>query len=123
MGWSISYNLPVKEPKLLDEFFLAVGKALYLASNFESKCQFVLRIAKLANHYEQNEDTSATIELARVLKDKLLGSTINELRALPETTTDEISMLERPPGIIIYEKRGVGKCTAGALCATDQSEL
>ena len=38
MGWSLSY-LGLKEPKLLDEFFLAVGKALYLASAFERKCK------------------------------------------------------------------------------------
>ena len=48
MGWSLGY-LPPKEPELLDHFFLAVGKALFLASRFEMKCRYVLNISKLVD--------------------------------------------------------------------------
>jgi len=82
MGWSIGYKLP-KEPELLDEL-LAGGKALYLASAFESKCRYVLWIAKLTHHFEQTGDSSATWELMQALKDKLPGSTIGELKGFPE---------------------------------------
>ncbi len=94
MGWSLNY-LPAKEPELLDEFFLAVGKALYLACAFESKCKWVLRIAKLANHFEETEDASATMSLAKAMKDKLLGPTINEMKDFPSFDSDDVAMLER----------------------------
>jgi len=93
MGWSLDY-LPPEEPELLDEFFLAVGKALYLASAFESKCQGVLRIAKLANHFEETRDALSMNELAKAMKDKLLGVTINEMRGFPYFDADDVALLE-----------------------------
>lgn len=93
MGWSLNY-LPPKEPELIDAFFLAVGKALYLSNAFEAKCRFVLRIAKLAHHYEESGDASATISLAQALKDKMLGQTINGLGAFPEISSTDITLLE-----------------------------
>lgn len=37
---------------MLEEFFLAVGKALYIANGFEAKLRYVLRMAKLANRIQ-----------------------------------------------------------------------
>ena len=62
MGWSLDYR-PVREPELLEQFFSAAGKALYLATAFEAKCRYVLRIAKLAHHSEEGGDASATMVL------------------------------------------------------------
>lgn len=61
MPWSLDYQ-PPKEPARLEQLFLAVGKALYLASAFEAKCQFLLRIMKIVRHYESTGDTSATAD-------------------------------------------------------------
>ncbi|MGI5137327.1 hypothetical protein [Streptomyces sp. CA-106110] len=47
MGWSLNYLKP-REPRLLDALFLSAGRALHLANAFESKCQYVLRMANLA---------------------------------------------------------------------------
>lgn len=94
MGWSLNYQ-PPKEPELLEEFFLTVGKALYLACAFEGKCRWVLRIAKLADHYQQTGDASATMALARAMKDKVLGPTLNELKDFPDFDLNEIAVLER----------------------------
>ena len=94
MGWSLSYH-PPKEAALLDEFFLAVGKALYLANAFESKCRFVLRTAKLVQHFEETDDASATMEFAKILKDKMLGQTISELKGFPEIRPDDIAVVEK----------------------------
>lgn len=47
MGWSLDYLKP-SEPQLLDALFLSAGRALHLANAFESKCQYVLRMANLA---------------------------------------------------------------------------
>ncbi len=110
MGWSLSY-LPPKERGLLDGFFLALGKALYLASAFEEKCRFVLRIAKLADHYEQTGDTSATLALTQALKDKMLGQTIAELKGFPEVRPTDIALLEKARdarNFIAHEAANIG---------------
>lgn len=110
MGWSIGYKLP-KEPELLDKFFLAVGKVLYLASAFESKCRYVLRIAKLAHHFELTGDSSATWELMQALKDKLLGRTIGELKDFPEIKPTDIELLEKAKdsrNFIVHESANIG---------------
>ncbi|MGH8512172.1 MAG: hypothetical protein ACREUD_01480 [Gammaproteobacteria bacterium] len=96
MGWSLSY-LPEKEPELLDRFFLSLGKALYLSSEFEKKCQFVLRIAKLEDRIrtmpENLEDFTA---FAKAIRDPLLGPAFREMRGLPTDFRDQdIAVLER----------------------------
>jgi len=80
---------------MLDELFLAVGKAMYLANSFESKCHFVLRIAKLDNWFKETSDASATWKLAQTLKDNLLGQTIRELKSFPEIKPTDIELLEK----------------------------
>jgi hypothetical protein len=97
MGWSLSY-LGLKEPKLLDEFFLAVGKALYLASAFERKCKWVLRVVKLTEHLEQNGEVSisAINAVAMAIKNKLLGPTLADMKKFPDDfTADDLALLER----------------------------
>jgi len=94
MGWTLNYLVP-KEPEYLDKFFLVIGKALYIATSFESKCQYVLRIAKLATHYETTGDASATMTLAEAMKDLLLGQTINNMKVLRYFTANDVAILER----------------------------
>ena len=52
MGWSLDYKSP-QNIELLDQFFLTAGKSLYLASSFESKCQWILFIMKITEHFER----------------------------------------------------------------------
>jgi hypothetical protein len=94
MGWSLDY-LPIREPELLEQFFSAAGKALYLATAFEAKCRYVLRIAKLAHYYQETGDASATLALAEVLKDRMLCATIKELTGFPEIKAADIDLLEK----------------------------
>lgn len=94
MGWSIDY-LPIKQPELLEAFFLVVGKALYLANAFEAKCRFVLRVFKLAQLYEESGDASAVMSLAQALKDRMLGQTINGLTNFPDINSEDIALLEK----------------------------
>lgn len=74
MGWSLNRRAP-KEAETLDEFLLAVGKAVYLATAFQMKCRYVLRLAKLAHHYKKTGDASATMALAQAMRDPMLGRT------------------------------------------------
>lgn len=94
MPWSLDYQ-PPKEPILLDKLFLASGKALYLASAFEGKCKFLLRIVKIVQHHESKGDTSATAALAKALKDKMLGPTIKELSSITEFREADLAIFER----------------------------
>src|SRR5436309_6382 len=94
MGWSLDY-LPVGEPELLEQFFSVAGKALYLATFFEAKCRYVLRIAKLAHAYEDTGDASATMALAEVLKDRMLCATIKDLKGFSEIKAADIDLLEK----------------------------
>ncbi|MGC4002420.1 MAG: hypothetical protein QM811_04465 [Pirellulales bacterium] len=87
MGWSLGYNTPI-DSDLIDNYLLAVGKALFLATAYEHKCRFVLRIAKLANHYETTGDASATAALIGTIKDQLLCPTIKELSGLVKSSID-----------------------------------
>jgi hypothetical protein len=97
MDWSLDYQ-GVKEPELLDEFFLAVGKALYWASAFERKCQWVLRMVKLTDYLEEGGDTSrsAVNALLAATKERLLGPTVTDMKKLLEDFSfDDVVLLER----------------------------
>jgi hypothetical protein len=110
MGWSLDY-LKLKEPELLDEFFLAIGKALYLATAFEGKCQWVIRVVKLTEHFEQSGDISAVRALATAMKDKLLGPTLADMKEFPDFSADDVALLERAKdarNFIAHESADIG---------------
>lgn len=94
MGWSLGY-LPVRERQYIDDYLLAVGKALYVASCYEKKCLWVLRIAKLADQYESNPDLDAFQQFAQALKDKQLGSTLRDLGARTGYREEDMATLEK----------------------------
>jgi hypothetical protein len=54
-----------------------------------------LGIAKLADRYQQTGDASVTMALARAMKGKVLGPTLNELKSFPNFDLIEIAVLER----------------------------
>lgn len=62
MPWSLDYQ-PVQHPELLDEFFLALGKALYLATEYEAKCDEYLRFIQLADAIQDGHDLDAAFTL------------------------------------------------------------
>lgn len=94
LSWSLDYHMP-REPELLDEFFLALGKALYLASRFEAKCRWVLQIGSMATHLDAGGDWEAALELARALEGRRLGAAIKGLANLSEIGKEEIAELDR----------------------------
>ena len=94
MAWSTNFQ-PIRESDSLDLFLLIAGKALYLATTFEKRCQYVLRTAKIDEHYLQTSDASSVWHLVETLKDPLLGPTIKELRTYLQVSSDEIEILTR----------------------------
>ncbi len=119
MGWSLGY-LPPKEPSLLDEFFLAVGRALYLSNAFEAKCRYLLRIAKIGAQYRQTQDLDATDEFMLALKDPMLAKAIEQLSAFFTIATTDLELLEKARdarNFIAHEGAAVGDL-AGASAKT-----
>lgn len=78
MGWSLGYLKP-REPQLLDALFLSAGRALHLANSFESKCQYVLRIAHLAEATQADPVLGLQEVIANLPRDKMLGGTLRDL--------------------------------------------
>jgi hypothetical protein len=110
MGWSIAYR-PLKNPLLLNAFLLSVGKALYLATMFEAKCRYILRLGRIVVSYEKTGDASAAPELAKTLKDEMLGRTLWNLGGLGKIGKGDITILEMAKdarNYIAHECAGIG---------------
>ncbi|MEU0071292.1 hypothetical protein ABZ027_17355 [Streptomyces sp. NPDC006332] len=89
MGWSLGYLKP-REPRLLDALFLSAGRALHLANSFESKCQYVLRMAHFAEAAQADPVLGLQEIIAGLPQDKMLGGTLRDLlsTSLGSRTTD-----------------------------------
>ena len=124
MGWSLSYLTPA-EPELLGKFFLIIGKSLYLATSFESKCQFVHRVLRLSAHCENTDDINEFITLMQSMKDSMLGQTIKGMEAFPKfITADNISKLERAKdarNYIAHESTEIGVLSSVSAKTIDES--
>lgn len=116
MAWSLSYQMP-EEPELLDLFFLASGRSLYLANAFESKCASLLGLMKFAYKYNPASDTLASFALTNKLRSTMLGSTISGLRAFPDFKSPDIECLDKgreARNYIAHEGGDVGSLEAPA---------
>lgn len=110
MAWALSYQ-PLKQPELLDEFFLIAGKALYLASGFEAKCRYVLRVINVTEYVKKCGDISDSEALVVVLKGKLLGPTVRDMSRVPDFDAEDITLLERAKdarNFIAHESTNLG---------------
>ena len=119
MGWALGYQ-ELKQPELLDEFFLITGKALYLASGFEAKCKYVLRVINETEYFKKDgniSDAEVIIEglkatlLLPTIRDKLLGPTIRDMGGFPDFDADDVALLERAKdarNFIAHESTNLG---------------
>lgn len=92
MGWSLGLEVPDSSP-LSDATFAAFGKALYLANEYERKCRFLLRVARLGRYVSDHPEASFADALTSAAKDKLLAPTIAELGALSSVTASNLESL------------------------------
>lgn len=110
MGWSINHQ-KMHNSDLKSFFFGVVGRLLYLANHFEEKCSFVLKVAKLEEHIEENGSLPVSDELVGLLKDKMLGKTIIEMGEIPSFTKDDIDALDKARkarNLIAHEGAAIG---------------
>jgi hypothetical protein len=112
MGWTLGY-LPPKEPVLLNNYFLAVGKALCLASNFEHNCRFVLQTITLVEAVRAGTDYDAARDLVKELDDKvkMLGGIILKFgnnSAFSPADIDVLRAAKDSRNYIAHESAGMG---------------
>jgi hypothetical protein len=93
MSW-FPNRLAEPEPELSAAAFLAAGKALHIANNFEAICKHVLRVAEMASYLEDNADASLSDAFA-VPKERLLDGTIKRLGQFPDITEEHLCILQR----------------------------
>jgi hypothetical protein len=125
VGWSLDYRFP-EEPERVNKFFKSVGKALYVATAFEWKCRYVLRVAKAVHHYQETNDGAAMLALLQTAKDKMLAPTLGELQRFPIVEPDDVQVLERAKdarNFIAHEGAGIGPvATASARTISEQTK-
>lgn len=125
MAWSLDYRFP-EEPQRVNKFFKALGKALYIATAFEWKCRYVLRIAKAVEEYQETNDSAATLALLQAAKDKMLAPTLSELQRFPIVQPNEVQVLERAKdarNFIAHEGAGIGPvASASARTIAEQTK-
>lgn len=93
MPWTLSYNPPAN-PQLLNMFLLAVGKALCLANNFESKCNHVLRVITITDAIREGKNHDQVREVALSFEENMLGKTITRIGKAEEIRNEQINILE-----------------------------
>jgi len=94
MAWSIGHH-PPKEPELLDEFLLSLGRALYLATMFEHKCRYIVRLAQLQNNINTGEQFDAALEIVNALKDPVLKHAITQIAEFFTLDEAAVAALDR----------------------------
>jgi hypothetical protein len=92
VGWSVGYQLP-PESDLIDEILLAVGKALYLANNFESKCKVMLQAANIVDIMEADPVISLEQIVEKLPKPQMLDGTLQALA--PHMSQEQSEVLKK----------------------------
>ncbi|HVX90620.1 MAG TPA: hypothetical protein VHC20_03210 [Candidatus Paceibacterota bacterium] len=111
MSWSIAFGeSDVSEE--LDEYLLALGKAIYLACSFEKKCLWVVRIGKAVRHaQERRPEDPDILSFLMKLDDSLLGRALRDLATLPGVTAATMAVLDgarRARNVIVHELGNIG---------------
>lgn len=94
MGWTINYAT-LRSPHDLDAFLQVVGRALYIATEFERKCKSVLGVTHIVDSYALTGDASASFALAEAVQKRLLHPVIRDLGKRLEPDPGDVELLER----------------------------
>lgn len=94
MGWSLSH-IRRETPDAVRAALCAAGRALYLATAFESKCIYVLRLGLLAQAIVADPEQSFDAILDSVPYEQRLHRVLEMLVKLPIVRDEEASILWR----------------------------
>jgi len=115
LPWTLDLQ-PPPESIRLDNYFLAVGKALCLATNFEYNCKFVFNILAFIKTCETEKDFDAARELVLALsaKAKMLGATVRQIEkfsassAISASDIDTLRAATESRNYIAHEAAAMG---------------
>lgn len=96
MSWTIHYQ-PIRNERA-DNVLLTLGRAIYAASQFEGKCQYVLRIIKLVDtmHPDKSADPVMGLEeaITSLPRDQVLARALQQLAAQMPAKKSEAELLQ-----------------------------
>jgi hypothetical protein len=120
MGWSLTYQNP-PEPELMDEFLLSLGKALVLATLFEEKCRYILRLVKIVEGYKDSTESEDLDDILSsvdsLVKQLTLAKTIGSIMGPLKVTSSNVEVLRSA-----REARNYIAHEAGNLSPSSQSK-
>jgi hypothetical protein len=90
MFWSLNGSRPENQQEL-EAFLLLVGKALYLASNFEANCRRISSMAELANAFQAGKTWA---EACAKPEARHLGGAVQYLSKDPEVREADAAVLD-----------------------------
>lgn len=109
MSWTISLDVPENEA-LLERYFVAVGKALCIASNFEQKCNDALQMHRVTNAIQKGKPEEEVADISKSFEKIRLHNAINEIGS-----DDDVSEAEKSTLHNARESRNFVAHEAGAM--------
>ena len=107
----MSLRVPENEP-LLERYFVAVGKALLIGSNFEEKCIHVMRIQRIEEAIQKGDDPrEAAGQWVEVNKTKL-NNAIQKIESDPATSDRQGEILHtarKARNFVAHEAAAMGE--------------
>ena len=97
MSWTISLKRPENE-SLLEAYFVAVGKALCIATNFEDKCYHVLRMHRITNAIRDGKPDEEVAKISKSFKSPRLYDAIEELAKDDDVSSEDVELLHDARG-------------------------
>jgi hypothetical protein len=97
MSWTISLQKPENE-SLLERYFVAVGKALCIATNFEDKCYHVLRMHRITNAIKDGRSEEEVAEISTSFNAPRLYDAIEELAEDDDVSSENVELLHDARG-------------------------
>ena len=112
MSWSLSLRIPDNEP-LLERYFVAVGKALCIGSNFEEKCLHVMRVQGIEEAIRKGKDPKAAAgQWADIKRDTSLNNAIQKIASDSSTTEPQETTLHtarKARNFVAHEAAAMGE--------------
>lgn len=103
--------MPQREPALINEYLLALGKALCLANNFEAKCRHYVRVI-WATAPQQRDMTLEELRAAAPDFDDSIAENLKKILSSGDITNDTFETLtiaRRSRNFIAHESGDLGE--------------
>ena len=111
MSWSLSLRVPGNEP-LLERYFVAVGKALLIGSNFEEKCLHVMRVQQIEETIRKGDDPREAAGQWTNAKKPTLNNAIQKINSDSSTSEQQgitLDTARKARNFVAHEAAAMGE--------------